>query len=64
MNRLAVSLPEAAAALGISASHARRQARAGKIPVVRFGARMVVPVAELERLLKVGARPPARGGGR
>lgn len=49
--RLAYSVPEAAALIGISASSLHRQIRAGAVPHVRIGRRIVVPRQALERWL-------------
>lgn len=53
---LAVSLAQAAEALGISRAYAYRLADAGDIPTVRLGRRRVVPVHALRAL--VGAPTP------
>jgi excisionase family DNA binding protein len=49
--RKTLSITEAAKALGISRSFAYEAAREGKIPVIRLGTRMLVPVAALDRML-------------
>jgi excisionase family DNA binding protein len=49
--RRTVSVEEAAAMLGISRAKAYECARQGEIPSLRFGRRVVVPLAELERML-------------
>lgn len=46
-----ISVEEAAAILGISRAKAYDCARTGEIPSLRFGRRIVVPVAALDRLL-------------
>lgn len=48
---LALSVPEAARALGISRSSAWELVRSGGLPAVRLGGRVVVPVPALARLL-------------
>lgn len=48
--RLFVSIPEAAAMLGISRAHAYVMVDAGEIPVQQFGRRKLVPVVALERM--------------
>ena len=58
--RLCISVPEAARQLGISRAHAFTMATAGTLPTVRFGKRLVVPIAALERVLEVAGN----GGGR
>jgi excisionase family DNA binding protein len=50
-NRATVSVDEAAAMLGIGRGSAFRAVRAGEIPSVRIGRRVLVPLAALERLL-------------
>jgi len=49
--RRTVSVEEAAAMLGISRAKAYECARQGELPSLRFGRRVVVLLAELERLL-------------
>ncbi len=51
--RLTVTVPEAAAILGISRSFAYELIGRGELPVVRFGRRVVVPRRALETLLDV-----------
>lgn len=46
-----ISVPEAAEMLGISRSHAYECARSGQLPVIRLGARLVVPRHLIEQLL-------------
>ena len=52
-----MSVPDAAAVLGISRAHAYDLARRGQLPVrvLHLGSRLVVPTAELRRLLDGGA---------
>ena len=52
IERLTLTIPEAANALGISRGLAYEMARLGKLPTVRFGKRLVVPRRALERLLE------------
>lgn len=54
MTRLAVPVSEAAEMLAISKAHAYRLAAAGRLPVVRLGSRVVVPVAGIHALLEEG----------
>ena len=56
---LAVSIPDAAAMLGLSPHTIRWYIRHGKIRPVRFGRRVSIPMAECERLAREGvsARP-------
>ena len=51
--RLTLSVPEAAAMLGISRALAYELVGRGELPVVRLGRRMVVPRKSLEALLDV-----------
>jgi excisionase family DNA binding protein len=47
-----VSLTEAAAIAGVSYSMMRKLVKQGKIRTVRVGKRLMVPEAEIEKLLK------------
>ena len=49
---LTLTVTEAAIALGISRNLAYDMARAGKLPVVRLGRRLLVSRAALERMLQ------------
>lgn len=49
--RLCFSVPEASRMLGISRGLGYELARCGKLPVIRFGRRLLVPKAALERML-------------
>lgn len=49
--RLFVSVEEAARRLGIGYSTAKRMVQNGELPSTKIGARRVVPVAALERLV-------------
>lgn len=49
--RVTLTVPETAAVLGASRNRAYESARSGELPVIRLGARMLVPVAGLRRLL-------------
>jgi excisionase family DNA binding protein len=51
MNKLTVSIPEAAKRLGIHKNTAYRLAQEGKLPAMRIGKRIMVPIAKLEELL-------------
>jgi excisionase family DNA binding protein len=53
MERLIVTVPEAAQLLGVSRMTAYSAVREGSIPSVRIGRRLLVPKAALERLLTV-----------
>ncbi len=48
---LTLTVPEAAKVLGISRALAYEAARTGDLPTVRFGRRLVVPRAALDRVL-------------
>jgi excisionase family DNA binding protein len=52
MPRLTCTVPEAASLLGISPGLAYELARRGELPTIRFGRRIVVPRAALERLVE------------
>ncbi len=56
-----MEVPEAAAAIGVSAWAAYRSIREGTfpLPVIRVGRRIVVPRAPLERLLGISDGPGA-----
>jgi excisionase family DNA binding protein len=62
-DRPTVTIPEAAALLGVSKSSIYRAAHAGTFPVVRVQSRFVVPTAALARLLELEPLDPARGDG-
>ncbi len=49
--RLCLSVPEAAALLGISRNLAYEMAKQGQLPVVKFGRRLLVPKVALEKML-------------
>lgn len=48
---LTLTVPEAAMVLGISRALAYEAARTGDLPTIRFGRRLVVPRAALDRVL-------------
>ena len=54
---LAVSVPDAAAMLGLSPHTIRWYIRHGKIRPVRFGRRLSIPMSEIERLAREGVPP-------
>jgi excisionase family DNA binding protein len=58
--RLAVSVTEAAAMLGISRGLAYELVHRGELPVIQLGRRLVVPIVALERL--VPAASPLTSG--
>lgn len=49
--RLAYTVAEAAEALGVNRQFLYRQVRAGAVPSIRLGQRILVPRMELERVL-------------
>lgn len=55
--RTTIDVPEAAVLLGISRSQAYTAARAGEIPALTFGHRIVVPVKPLLALLGEEVNP-------
>jgi excisionase family DNA binding protein len=55
MAKLSVGLQEAQEMTGISHFTFRRMVRNGKIKAVRVGRRLLIPVSELEKLVKPGA---------
>ena len=65
MTKLTVGLQEAQEMTGISHFTFRRMVRLGKIKAVRVGRRVLIPVTELEKLVKPsagsGAEKRARG---
>ena len=52
IERLTLTVEEAAQLLGIGRGLAYEMARSGKLPVVRFGRRLLVPRGALERMLE------------
>ena len=50
--RLCVTVPEAAEMLGISRNFAYQLVREGKLPSIRFGKRILIPKAALEKMLE------------
>jgi len=51
IERLTLTVEEAAHLLGISRGLAYRLARCGKLPVLRFGRRLLIPKGALEKML-------------
>ncbi len=49
-----ITVPEAAKKLGIGRNQAYEGVKAGEIPSIRIGGRILVPRAALERLLETG----------
>lgn len=52
--RVTVTVPEAAGVLGLGISAAYRAADSGRLPTIRVGRKMLVPVAALKKLLAGG----------
>ena len=52
--RLCVTVPEAAKLVGISRNLAYELVKRGELPVMRFGKRLIIPRAALERKLEEG----------
>jgi excisionase family DNA binding protein len=52
--RLCVTVPEAAKMLGISRNFCYQLVREGKLPSIRFGKRILIPLAALEKMLEEG----------
>ena len=52
--RLCITVPEAAEMLGISKNFAYQLVREGKLPSIRFGKRILIPRAALEKILEKG----------
>lgn len=56
VERLCLTVPEAAEMLGISRNFAYQLVKEGKLPVIKFGKKLLIPRAALEKMLeKVGA---------
>lgn len=55
MTKLSVGLVEAEVMTGISSVTLRRMVRLGKVKAARVGRRLLIPVSELEKLVKPGA---------
>lgn len=53
VERLTLTIEEAAHLLGIGRGLAYEMARCGKLPVIRFGRRLLVPRVALEKLLNL-----------
>jgi excisionase family DNA binding protein len=56
--RLTVSVPVAADALGISRAHAYKAVHNGTLPVIRFGKKMSVPTKALLRIVNDASVAP------
>ncbi len=56
VERLCLTVPEAAEMLGISRNFAYQLVKEGKLPVIKFGKKLLIPRAALGKMLeKVGA---------
>ncbi len=53
--RLCITVPEAAAMLGISRNFAYELVKQKQLPVVKFGKRLLIPRIALEKMLEKGA---------
>ena len=52
--RLCITVPEAAAMLGLSRNFAYELVKQGQLPVIRFGKRLLIPRVALEKMLEKG----------
>ena len=52
--RLCITVPEAAAMLGLSRNFAYELVKQGQLPVIRFGKRLLIPRLALEKMLEKG----------
>ena len=52
--RLCITVPEAAAMLGLSRGFAYKLVTQKQLPVIRFGKRLLIPRAALEKMLEMG----------
>jgi excisionase family DNA binding protein len=52
MQKLAVTVNEAAGALGVSPASIRRSIREGELRSIRFRDRVLVPVVEMQRVIQ------------
>lgn len=57
-----LTIPEAIEALRISRTHFFRLKREGIIVGMRLGYRVLIPLAEIRRLIEENYRPPRRSG--
>jgi excisionase family DNA binding protein len=54
--RLCITVPEAAEMLGISRDFGYELVKQGKLPVIRFGKRLLIPRLGLEKMLEKGVQ--------
>jgi excisionase family DNA binding protein len=59
--RMTVTVEEAAHLLGIGRQSAYQAARAGELPTIRLGRRLLVPRAQIDRLLGLNDQRPEAG---
>jgi len=52
--RYCMTVPEAAARLGLSRNFAYELVKQGQLPVIRFGKRILIPKIALEKMLEKG----------
>jgi len=52
--RLCITVPEAAAMLGLSRNFAYELVKQKQLPVIRFGKRILIPRVALEKMLEEG----------
>jgi len=50
--RLCITVPEAAAMLGVSRNYGYELVKQGQLPVIRFGKRLLIPRVALEKMLE------------
>lgn len=62
MECMVYTIPEVASALGVSRLTAYKLAKAGQIPTIRLGKRMVVPRVRLEQLLNGESKSVEKDG--
>lgn len=53
-NRLCITVPEAAKLLGISRNFAYELVKRKQLPVIKFGKRLLIPRAALQKMLEKG----------
>lgn len=58
MKPLVMTVPEAGKQLGVGRNQAYQAAKAGQIPTIRIGKRLLVPVAALDKLLSASDSAP------
>jgi excisionase family DNA binding protein len=55
---LVMTVPEAGKQLGVGRNQAYQAAKAGQIPTIRIGKRLLVPVSALDKLLSASDSSP------